>query len=87
MLRIENVTKTFGTRTAVDDVTLAVPTGQMVGIIGRSGAGKSTLLRMINRLTNASAGRIVVGDLDVTALSGAPLRAWQADGRGRRTAR
>jgi phosphonate transport system ATP-binding protein len=79
MLRIENVTKTFGTRTAVDDVTLAVPTGQMVGIIGRSGAGKSTLLRMINRLTNASAGRIVVGDLDVTALSGAALRAWQAD--------
>jgi phosphonate transport system ATP-binding protein len=51
----------------------------MVGIIGRSGAGKSTLLRMINRLTNASAGRIVVGDLDVTALSGAALRAWQAD--------
>jgi phosphonate transport system ATP-binding protein len=79
MLRIETVTKSFGMRTAVDNVTLVVPKGQMVGIIGRSGAGKSTLLRMINRLTNASAGRILVGDLDVTALTGADLRAWQAD--------
>ena len=50
MLKIANVTRRFGKNTAVDSVTLEIPPGQMVGIIGRSGAGKSTLLRMINRL-------------------------------------
>jgi phosphonate transport system ATP-binding protein len=51
----------------------------MVGVIGRSGAGKSTLLRMVNRLGDPTAGRISFGDIDVTALRGAALRAWQAD--------
>ena len=50
MLRLEGVTKSFGGKRAVDQVSLVVPTGQLVGVIGRSGAGKSTLLRMINRL-------------------------------------
>ena len=54
MLKVERLTKTFGSLTAVDKVTFEVPTGQMVGIIGRSGAGKSTLLRMINRLADAT---------------------------------
>ena len=58
MLRIEALTKTYGDVRAVDDVTLEVPRGQMVGVIGRSGAGKSTLLRMLNRLSEPSAGRI-----------------------------
>ncbi len=48
--RFRHVTRRFGDKVAVDDVTLEIPQGQMVGIIGRSGAGKSTLLRMINRL-------------------------------------
>ncbi len=64
--------------TAVDDVTLEVPKGQMVGVIGRSGAGKSTLLRMLNRLSEPSAGRIAFDGEDVTALAGAALRAWRA---------
>ena len=42
----------------------------MLGIIGRSGAGKSTLLRMINRLTEPSAGTIHFGGTHVSALSG-----------------
>lgn len=49
MLRIETLAKRFGTTVAVDDVTLQIPPGQMVGVIGRSGAGKSTLLRLIDR--------------------------------------
>ncbi len=78
MLRLEGVTKSFGGKPAVDGVSLVVPAGQMVGVIGRSGAGKSTLLRMINRLGDPASGRILFGDTDVTALRGRPLRAWRA---------
>ena len=50
MLEFINLKKRFGNVVAVDDVTLEIFQGQMVGVIGRSGAGKSTLLRLINRL-------------------------------------
>jgi phosphonate transport system ATP-binding protein len=79
MLQIEGLTRRFGTKTAVDGVSLSVPRGQMVGVIGRSGAGKSTLLRMINRLTDPSEGRILFEGRDVTALRGAALRQWRSD--------
>jgi phosphonate transport system ATP-binding protein len=77
-LVVEHVTKVFGPATAVDRVSFAVERPMMIGIIGRSGAGKSTLLRMMNRLTDATAGRIVFGGQDVLALRGAAARAWQA---------
>ncbi|MBW8269400.1 phosphonate ABC transporter ATP-binding protein [Caldovatus aquaticus] len=79
MLELQELTRRFGTVTAVDAVSLAVPDGQMVGIVGRSGAGKSTLLRMINRLTEPTAGRVLYHGRDITALSGRALRAWRAD--------
>ena len=78
MLRIEALTKTFGEVRAVDAVTLDVPKGQMLGVIGRSGAGKSTLLRMLNRLAEPSAGRIVFDGVDVTKLKGFELRRWRS---------
>jgi phosphonate transport system ATP-binding protein len=83
MLRVERLTKSFGPLVAVADVTFEVPTGQMIGIIGRSGAGKSTLLRMINRLADPSSGRILCdevtgSEIDVCALKGRQLRAWRA---------
>ena len=56
MLVIEGLTRRFGSKAAVDDVSLAVEPGSFVGVIGRSGAGKSTLLRMINRLQDPSRG-------------------------------
>ena len=77
MLKIAKVSRRFGSKLAVDGVDLEIAEGQMVGIIGRSGAGKSTLLRMINRLTDPTGGTIHFGDRDVTALSGADLRAWR----------
>ncbi len=79
MLEITGLTRRFGSVIAVDDVTLAVPNGQMVGIIGRSGAGKSTLLRLINRLIDPSAGRLVFEGRDVGALTGRALRNWRTD--------
>jgi phosphonate transport system ATP-binding protein len=79
MLQLEGLTRRFGANTAVDGVTLSVPAGQMVGVIGRSGAGKSTLLRMINRLTEPSEGRILHDGVDVTALKGQELRNWRTE--------
>ncbi len=95
MLELQGLTRRFGATTAVDGVSLVVPAGQMLGIIGRSGAGKSTLLRLVNRLVEPSAGRILaagrVGPAlraagrdgpalrDVTALRGRALRDWRRD--------
>ena len=82
MLQIRQLTKVYGSLTAVDDLTFDVPPGQMLGIIGRSGAGKSTLLRMINRLVEPTSGRIVCADAphadgDVLALRGHDLNVWR----------
>ena len=77
MLRLEAVTKTFGSKAAVEDVSLQIPAGQFIGVIGRSGAGKSTLLRMINRLTLPTVGRIYSDGKDVTRLTDQALRDWR----------
>ena len=77
MLVLDGVTKQFGRTHAVQAVSVAIPRGQFVGVIGRSGAGKSTMLRMINRLVDPSAGRIVWDGHDVTALGGRGLRDWR----------
>lgn len=77
--QLTNVTRRFGQNIAVDNVTIAIPQGQMVGIIGRSGAGKSTLLRMINRLADPTSGSIHFGDTEVSSLRGSALRNWQRD--------
>jgi len=79
MLELQGLTRRFGAVTAVDHVSLSVPLGQLVGVIGRSGAGKSTLLRMINRLVEPSAGRILYDGRDITALRGRELRHWRTD--------
>ncbi|KQQ44539.1 phosphonate ABC transporter ATP-binding protein [Methylobacterium sp. Leaf125] len=77
MLILEDLTRRYGDRRAVERVSLAIPRGRFVGVIGRSGAGKSTLLRMINRLAEPTGGRILFDGLDVTALRGRELRRWR----------
>ncbi len=77
MLTLNQISKTFGAKTAVDDVSLSIESGSFVGIIGRSGAGKSTLLRVVNRLIDPSRGRIVFDGVDVTGLRGQALRDWR----------
>ena len=79
MLELAHVSRRFGDKTAVNDVTLKIPAGQMVGVIGASGAGKSTLLRMINRLIENSAGEIRFEGQEVSRLKGQALRDWQRD--------
>ncbi|WP_332700075.1 methionine ABC transporter ATP-binding protein [Bosea sp. (in: a-proteobacteria)] len=80
VIRFERVGKVFAGRrgqqpvTALEGIDLAVPRGAIVGVIGRSGAGKSTLIRLVNGLEQASSGRILIEDEDVTALSEAGWR-------------
>jgi branched-chain amino acid transport system ATP-binding protein len=65
MLQLENVTVRFGGLTAVNDVTLAVGTGDLVGLVGANGAGKTTLFNAISGLVRPTAGRIVFNGADV----------------------
>jgi D-methionine transport system ATP-binding protein len=78
IVRFESVTKTFQsgkkTLTAVDAVDLTIERGEIFGVIGYSGAGKSTLVRLINGLERPTSGRVVVDDVDITALSESKLR-------------
>lgn len=66
IIRMEKVTKFFGPRRALHEVSLAVQSGEKLVITGPSGAGKSTLLRCINGLEAIDTGRIVVNGWDVT---------------------
>jgi len=78
MLDVQGVTRMFGQKAAVDNISFRVDGPAFVGIIGRSGAGKSTFLRMMNRLLDATSGEIRVDDRNVLALKGAEARAWQS---------
>jgi phosphonate transport system ATP-binding protein len=78
MLQLKNLSKRYGAVAAVDRVTLDVPKGQMVGVIGRSGAGKSTLLRLVNRMTDPTDGRISFDGAEIGTLSGRRLLEWRA---------
>jgi D-methionine transport system ATP-binding protein len=76
----EDVGKVYAARrggaavTALADVSLSVPHGAIVGVIGRSGAGKSTLIRLVNGLEKPTAGRVIVDGTDITQLSEKELR-------------
>ncbi len=65
-LHIVDVTKRFGSFKAVDDLTLTIPAGSFFALLGPSGCGKTTTLRMVAGLEEPSAGRIVIGNEDVT---------------------
>ena len=73
MIKLENISKVFrqGTQTitALSDVSLHVPAGQIYGVIGSSGAGKSTLIRCVNLLERPTSGRVLVDGQELTAFS------------------
>ena len=62
----DHVTKRYGDVTAVDDVSFRVAPGELATLLGPSGCGKTTTLRMVAGLEAVSAGRILIGDVDVT---------------------
>ncbi|MFK8258643.1 methionine ABC transporter ATP-binding protein MetN [Erwinia sp. AnSW2-5] len=77
MIKLSNITKVFqqGSRTitALSDVSLHVPAGQIYGVIGASGAGKSTLIRCVNLLERPTSGSVLVDNQDLTTLSESQL--------------
>ncbi|HEV3398564.1 MAG TPA: ATP-binding cassette domain-containing protein, partial [Actinomycetes bacterium] len=75
MITFESVTKRFPDGTvAVDNVDLEVPEGDLTVLVGPSGCGKTTTLRMINRMIEATSGRIVVDGRDVATVDPPELR-------------
>jgi phosphonate transport system ATP-binding protein len=73
-LSIEHVTKRYGARTVLDDVTLSIAAGEHVALIGASGSGKTTLLRLLAGLAWPDAGRVLALGHDTARLSGRALR-------------
>ena len=69
LLLLSNVSKAFGNLKAVDRVTMAVPEGQIIGLIGPNGSGKSTLLNLIASTTPTDDGRITFDGHNITHLS------------------
>jgi ABC-type polar amino acid transport system ATPase subunit len=67
MVRVEGVTKRFGTLDAVRDVSFHVPRGATTVLIGPSGSGKSTVLRLVNGLERMDAGRVVLDGVPLDA--------------------
>ncbi|MCB0914409.1 MAG: ABC transporter ATP-binding protein [Actinobacteria bacterium] len=67
-LYLERLTKSFGDFVAVDDLSLTVPQGSFFALLGPSGCGKTTTLRMVAGLEDPTAGRIKIGEADITEL-------------------
>jgi osmoprotectant transport system ATP-binding protein len=74
MVTLERVTKTFAGRAVIRPTTLAIEKGERLALIGPSGCGKSTLLKMVLGLVVPDAGRVRVGDTDVTAKTARSVR-------------
>jgi ABC-2 type transport system ATP-binding protein len=65
MIRLESLTKKYGSFTAVDAIDIEVPAGQLYGFVGPNGAGKTTTLRMLAGILRPTAGRIRIGGIDL----------------------
>jgi phospholipid/cholesterol/gamma-HCH transport system ATP-binding protein len=74
-VKLDGVTKSFGARRVLDDVTFEVPVGCGFAILGRSGTGKSVMLKHIIGLVRPDAGRVFVDGEEISALSGKALAA------------
>ena len=66
LLELRDITKTFGSRTALDGVSLTVQPGEVVFLVGPSGSGKSTFLRCCNLLERPTSGRVIFDGRDIT---------------------
>ena len=70
LLRTENITKKYGSKTIIGDINITLGKGEIVSLLGVSGAGKTTLFNIIAGLINPDEGRIFLNDEDITGQSG-----------------
>lgn len=68
MIEIKGLTKNFGKRKVMDDVTVTIQPGKITSFIGPNGAGKSTLLSMVSRLLDADTGEVLLETKDVKGI-------------------
>ena len=72
MIEVENLSKRYGDKLAVDRLSFTVPAGTVTGFLGPNGAGKSTTMRMIAALDQPTTGRVLVNGKDYRAAA-APM--------------
>lgn len=75
LLRVEALRKSFGGVHAVQDISFSLDAGQMLALIGPNGAGKSTCFNLVNGQLRPDAGKVFIGDTDVTGMP--PRRIWR----------
>lgn len=69
MIKAKNITKSFGELKVLKGVTLEIPKGKVVSIVGASGAGKSTLLQIMGTLSSPDGGSLLINNVDPSKLS------------------
>ena len=74
VVKLSNIKRMFGTTPAVNDISLSVKRGEILGIIGRSGAGKSTLIRCLNGLEQPDSGSVIIEGQEITGLTESQLQ-------------
>ncbi|MBO5209347.1 MAG: ABC transporter ATP-binding protein [Lachnospiraceae bacterium] len=72
--KVQNVTFAYREEVILDDVTVNIPKGSVVGIIGKSGSGKSTLLKLLMRFWNVQKGKVQISDTDIENINTMNLR-------------
>lgn len=73
-ISFDRCTFNYGGASVFDDLSLAIPSGQKVGLVGRSGAGKSTLVKLISRHYDLTGGRILIDGVDIAGVKKESLR-------------
>lgn len=83
MIEIRNVTKTYGkkknTFTALDDISINIPDGASVAIVGKSGSGKSTLMHVMSGLDRPETGEVIVDGENILALKARQVDAFRSE--------
>ena len=65
MIEIQNVSKRYGNKLAVNDVSFTIKKGEILGFLGRNGAGKSTTMNIVTGYISASSGRVLLDGHDI----------------------